>query len=284
MLTLFQLSLFNSDRHQLVQQMQLIGGGAHGPQAAQAIRHFAAQNGVWSLGNFGGVPPKSALTPFYNQAAAAVPQPQPSMAAAAQPDTTASSSNNPLGQTKIDPSEYRFIFNSCGAGIAIASMGGAFIDCNQLFCQLSNYTKQEVCALTIFNLTARQDLQLAFDQISQLISPPLDEPLSHNGDAATSPTAAGGIGSGNAPPTKPIVLRGSMKNRDDLGMSISLVRGDGGIAKCFCVTLVKNPASPFDVQSPVPVSHNAILGAAGNQKDDGSNSNDMKMAPAFTSG
>jgi len=275
---------FHSDRHQLVQQMQLIGGGAHGPQAAQAIRHFAAQNGVWSLGNFGGVPPKSAMTPFYNQATT-VPQSQPS--AAAQPDASASSSN-PLGQTKIDPSEYRFIFNSCGAGIAIASMGGAFIDCNQLFCQLSNYTKQEVCALTVFNMTARQDLQQAFDQISQLISPPLEAAPSLTGDSGTSSSVAAGSTSAvsNAPPTKPIVLRGSMKNRDDLGMSISLVRGEDGIAKCFCVTLVKNPASPFDVQSPVPVSYNAILNSGSNLKDDGNNNinNDMKMAPAFTSG
>jgi len=172
---LLSLFYFNSDRHQLVQQMQLIGGGAHGPQAAQAVRHFAAQNGVWSLGEFGGVPPKSAMTPFYQPPP---PQPQvatsaatPLAATAAQPDAA----GNVLQQNKIDPAEYRFIFNSCGAGIAIASMGGAFIDCNQLFCQLSNYSKQEVCALTVFNLTARQDLQLAFDQISQLISPPIGE-------------------------------------------------------------------------------------------------------------
>jgi len=55
-----------SDRHQLVQQMQQIGNGALGPQAASTIRVVAAQNGVWSLGNFGGLPPpqtasKSAL-------------------------------------------------------------------------------------------------------------------------------------------------------------------------------------------------------------------------------
>lgn len=244
--------------------MQIIGSGAQGPQAAQAIRHFAAQNGVWSLGNFGGVPPKSAMTPFYNPA---VPQP-----ATAKPDASTSASTNPLAQTKIEPSEYRSIFNACGVGIAIASMGGAFIDCNHLFAQLSNYTKQELCSLTIFNLTARQDLQTAFDQISQLISPPLEEAPSYQDATSAStvtPTPA-------AP--KPIVLRGSMKNRDDLGMSISIVRGDDGIAKCFCVTLIKNPTSPFDIQRPIPVSYSSIMA----EKDDGNN--DMKMAPAFTSG
>ena len=49
----------NSDRHQLVQQMQQIGNGALGPQAASTIRVVAAQNGVWSLGNFGGLPPQT---------------------------------------------------------------------------------------------------------------------------------------------------------------------------------------------------------------------------------
>merc|ERR1719157_471260 len=75
---------------------------------------------------------------------------------------------------KIEEHEYRFIFNSCSVGMAIASMGGAFIDCNGLFCQLSQYTKQEVCSMTVFNLTSRADLQHAFDLISQMIAPPLD--------------------------------------------------------------------------------------------------------------
>mmetsp|Transcript_6811 Transcript_6811/g.14221 ORF Transcript_6811/g.14221 Transcript_6811/m.14221 type:complete len:591 (-) Transcript_6811:99-1871(-) len=215
------------DRHQLIQQMQLIGNGAHGAQAARAVRHVAAQNGVWSLGNFGGVPPKSAMS-FYQapneQTSGATPEEQ--------------SSANPVTQpNKIDTSEYKFVFNSCGVGMAIASLGGAFIDCNQLFCQLSNYSKQEVCGLTLFNLTSRQDLQHAFDLISQMISPPME--------------------SGNQEP-KPIVLRGSMKNRNDIGLSISLVKGEDGIAKCFCATLIKNPTSPFDTSKPIPVSFDAI--------------------------
>jgi hypothetical protein len=47
----------------------MIGGGALGQPAATAVRHVAAQNGVWSLGNFGGVPPKSAM--MYHQPAMA---------------------------------------------------------------------------------------------------------------------------------------------------------------------------------------------------------------------
>ena len=40
----------------------MIGAGALGPQAANAVRHVAAKNGVWSLGNFGGLPPMSSMT------------------------------------------------------------------------------------------------------------------------------------------------------------------------------------------------------------------------------
>jgi hypothetical protein len=36
-----------------------------------------------------------------------------------------------------------------------------------------------------------------------------------------------------------IVLRGAMKNRNDLGLSISLIKGEHGVAKCFSVTLVR---------------------------------------------
>jgi len=83
--------------------MQLIGGGAHGPQAAAAIRHVAAQNGVWSLGNFGGVPPKSAMT---------LQQVDQSTDSADQ-----QSESEPLQIVKIDIPDYRFVFNSCGVGM-----------------------------------------------------------------------------------------------------------------------------------------------------------------------
>jgi hypothetical protein len=144
-------------------------------------------------------------------------------------------------------------------------MGGAFIDCNQLFCQLSEYSKQEVCGLTIFNLTARQDLQQAFDMISQMISPPMEK--------------------GTPDLAEPIVLRGAMKTRDDLGLSVSLIKGEDGVSKCFCVTLVKNPASPFDTSKPAPVSFESVKrqpdAVASGEKNDPES---LHSAPAFTSG
>jgi hypothetical protein len=167
-------------------------------------------------------------------------------------------SNEPQLVTSVDEHDYRFVFNSCAVGMAIASMGGAFIDCNQLFCQLSQYSKQEVCSMTIFNLTSRQDLQVAFDLISKMISPPPDG------------------GTGNPPPC---VLRGAMKHRNDLGLSISLIKGSDGIAKCFSVTLIRNPASPYDPSRPIPATAD-FLRVAEAQSEDG----DQKKLAATSNG
>jgi hypothetical protein len=129
--------------------------------------------------------------------------------------------------------------------------------------------------MTIFNLTARQDLQRAFDQISHLISPPM---------AAAS--GAGQSGEESEQKSRVIVIRGAMRNRDDLGMSVALVRGDDGIAKCFCVTLVRNPSSPFDDGRPVPVSFDAITAQTAGAKNAGGKGggSETNPTPAFTSG
>mmetsp|Transcript_15536 Transcript_15536/g.29301 ORF Transcript_15536/g.29301 Transcript_15536/m.29301 type:complete len:512 (+) Transcript_15536:317-1852(+) len=221
-------------RQQLIQQMQMIGGGQLGQQAASAIRHVAAQNGVWSLGNFGGVPPRSAMSSAISNVSDSVPNTvgqttNVSNVSSDQSNTGCSGNETNQLLKDIEDHDYRFVFNSCGVGMAIASMGGAFIDCNQLFIELSEYTKQEICGLTIFNLTAREDLQNAFDLISQMISPPIDR----------------------SEATASCVLRGNMKNRTDLGLQITLIKDEGGIAKCFCVTLIRNPSSPFDTSEPV---------------------------------
>jgi hypothetical protein len=142
-------------------------------------------------------------------------------------------------------------------------MGGAFIDCNKLFCQLSNYTKQEVCAMTVFNLTARQDLQPAFDLISQMLSAPSDP---------------------NASSTS-CVLRGSFKHRTDLGLNVTLIKGEEGVAKCFCVTLILSPTSPYDTSRPVPATIelvNVATQVLPMAKD--SSQAGMHPAPAYTTG
>ena len=115
--------------------------------------------------------------------------------------------------------------------------------------------------MTVFNLTSRQDLQSAFDLISQMISPPGETPEESN--------------------PRPCVLRGSMKNRHDLGLSVALIKGDDNIAKCFCITLIKNPTSAFDTSKPVPATSADLIQQV-MTKDAGSGN--LNSAPAYTTG
>jgi len=142
--------------------------------------------------------------------------------------------------------------------MAIATMGGAFIDCNKLFCQISNYTKQEICSMTVFNLTARQDLQSAFDLISQMLSAPLDPTVTDT----------------------PCVLRGALKNRTDLGLNVKLIKGGDCVAKCFCVTLIINPASPYDTSKPFPATHEHGIANAGQIIPAAKDSSQAGLAPS----
>ena len=223
--------------------MQRIGAGALGGSAASAIRHVASQNGVWSLGNFGGLPPRSALQNVNNAnvnlvgglqqsqtQAQAQASSSPTAAAPANANTSTAAvaaAADPRAVTSVEEGDYRKVFNSCAVGMAIASMGGAFIDCNEIFSQLSQYTKQELCAMTVFNLTSRDDLQNAFDVISSMISPP----------------SANNVNAHTQPPVQHCVLKGAMKARDDLGLSVTIIRSEEGVAKCFCVTLIHNQAT-----------------------------------------
>ena len=140
--------------------------------------------------------------------------------------------------------EYRCVFNSCSVGMAIATMGGSFIDCNQAFTQLSSYSKQELRAMTIFNITSREDLQGAFDMMSQLITPPTGV-LDADGNSIE-------VGKVQAP----VILRSAIRHRNDLGLSVSLIRGDDGVARNFNVTLVKLPPSTMGLGglNPVPAT------------------------------
>jgi PAS domain S-box-containing protein len=141
---------------------------------------------------------------------------------------------------------------------AIASMGGAYIDCNDNFCKLSGYSKQEVCSMTIFNMTSRNDLQHAFDLISQMITPNIESP--------------------NQDESKSIILQGSVKSRNDLGLSISLIKGNQGIGRCFCVTLVR--IISMDKSRPDVISVEMELPVIPNKNGDIG----FGASPAYTSG
>jgi hypothetical protein len=91
----------------------MIGGGALGQQAATAVRHVAAQNGVWSLGNFGGVPPKSAM--MYHQSGT---NPLPGADTTSVEETEGQDSQNSgVLPSKIEEPDYRHVFNSCTVGM-----------------------------------------------------------------------------------------------------------------------------------------------------------------------
>lgn len=156
------------------------------------------------------------------------------------------SSGDPMSDSFGDR-EYRCVFNSCSVGMAIATMGGSFIDCNLAFTQLSSYTKQELKAMTIFNVTSKEDLQGAFDMMSQLITPP------------TGGLDADGNNPQDNTPQSPVILRSAIRHRSDLGLSVSLIRGEDGVARYFNVTLVKLPASPMGLGGLKPVPATAEL-------------------------
>ncbi|KAL7433818.1 hypothetical protein ACHAXH_005912 [Discostella pseudostelligera] len=213
-----QLYRLEMDKSQLVQEVQRIGSGAIGEKAAYAIRHAAAQNGVASITNM-------------SEGTLSSSDPLQSVG------STSDQSSDSLGDR-----EYRHVFNSCSIGMAIATMGGSFIDCNPAFTQLSSYTRQELKAMTIFNITSRDDLQGAFDMMSQLITPPtggLDADGNSIEDCKSQP---------------PVILRSAIRHRSDLGLSVSLIRGDDGVARNFNVTLVKLPSPSTGSAKPVPAT------------------------------
>lgn len=160
------------------------------------------------------------------------------------PQSVVSSANAAIASDPYSSgdNEYRCVFNSCSVGMAVATMGGSFIDCNPAFTQLSNFTKEELQAMTIFNITSRDDLQGAFDMMSQLITP---SPGGLDADGNT-------FEEGKA--QAPVVLRSGFKHQNDLGLSVSLIRGDDGVARNFNVTLVKLPLSSLGGLTPVPAT------------------------------
>lgn len=213
-----QLYRLEMDKSQLVQEVQRIGSGAIGEKAAYAIRHAAAQNGVASIANM-------------SEGTLSSSDPLQSVGSASD------QSCDSLGDR-----EYRHVFNSCSIGMAIATMGGSFIDCNPAFTQLSSYTRHELKAMTIFNITSRDDLQGAFDMMNQLITPPtggLDADGNSIEDSKSQP---------------PVILRSAIRHRSDLGLSVSLIRGDDGVARNFNVTLVKLPSPSSGIAKPVPAT------------------------------
>eukprot|EP00934_Nitzschia_sp_Nitz4_P000607 Nitzschia sp. Nitz4//scaffold288_size23661//20146//22129//NITZ4_008472-RA/size23661-processed-gene-0.42-mRNA-1//1//CDS//3329545806//607//frame0 len=201
------------ERLSLMQQVRMIGGGLMGDAAAAAIRNVAAQSGAF------GKAPQTTV-----------------------PRRTSDEKSNEVN--------YKLLFDSCTVGMAIAGIGGSIIDCNDLFSEVVAMEKQNVCAMTLFNMTSRQDLHGAFNFMSQILSGP---------GARRS-----------------CVLRAAFSDREDLGLLVTLLDSANDDQKNFCVTLLISATSPFDISNAEP--------ATVSKEDEKKEAESLSGSPAFTAG
>ena len=75
--------------------------------------------------------------------------------------------------------------------------------------------------MTLFDLICSTDLKYAIEYLRQMISLPKDAT-----NAMTLPR---------------YVIRASTKTGVNIGLDVSLIKGNDGITKFFCVALIKNP-------------------------------------------
>jgi len=88
--------------------------------------------------------------------------------------------------------------------------------------------------------------------MSQLITPPVGlDADGNNNEENKNPS--------------PVILRSAIRHRSDLGLSVSLIRGEDGVARYFNVTLVKLPPSPMGLggAKPIPATADPEVSAAG---------------------
>lgn len=164
---------FYRDNCLLVHQMQQISSGALGRPALQAARHAAAKHGVTHI--VWADSPSSSTTPSPAAAVVVVDH---------------SSSDEDDAVSSPSSASFADMFQSCPVPMALATLGGTFVDCNERFCQATGQTRDSLLtggpeaassggdrqapAKTIFNLTAQDELQTAFDQISDWLTPSTD--------------------------------------------------------------------------------------------------------------
>lgn len=180
---------FNRNNDMLALEVQGIARGRAGEEAARALQHAAAKNGVQAaLASARKIlhvvpnddDPKSILVP--------------------------AEANNGINIVVADA------FEHAPVGTAIASMGGSILDCNACFRRCSNITREELCKLTVFNLIARDQLQGAFSQLSEMLTP--DD---------------------NGCPQKSLVFQSTFSK--NAGLRISFINDNEGKKQLICITL-----------------------------------------------
>lgn len=83
---------------------------------------------------------------------------------------------------------YKDVFDNCSVGMALANVEGTIVHGNRLFCRLVKPKPQEP-KLTVFNLTAQDQLSLAFQRLGEWLegSPTADPVLALSGSATRIP-------------------------------------------------------------------------------------------------
>mmetsp|Transcript_7723 Transcript_7723/g.16108 ORF Transcript_7723/g.16108 Transcript_7723/m.16108 type:complete len:481 (-) Transcript_7723:170-1612(-) len=201
-----QQQRFNSEieRQQFVQKIRIMSSGQMGPQAQAALRQSVM------LG---------------------LPVPQPGggnpVSANAQPSANASNANANGGNSDdadvaggLRPSDYNTVFQYSMIPMAIATMGGSFLECNKKFAELSGFPRSVLATMTIFNVVHPSNLQAAFEVVSKMI--PADPSRQATTQAGVSETGA---------------LEGQLRY-GECKLSVSLVRNNVGNPKYFCIQLV----------------------------------------------
>ncbi|CAB9522127.1 expressed unknown protein [Seminavis robusta] len=120
----------------LRQQLANMGQGNQGSQTAQALQLVTSRNGMPALVGGHCQDPGSAAFP----------------------------------DEVMNESHYRAAFDHCAIAMGIATLGGTLVDCNQLFCAMIQHEKEYLKTLSVFNLTAHDQLSYAFDRLSDLLT------------------------------------------------------------------------------------------------------------------
>ena len=133
-------------------------------------------------------------------------------------------------------------FYICDSKQAVASLGGAIEDCNDLFLRFNGLSREKCKTMTIFTLIHPSELHHAFESISNMIT------------------------TVRMPKARPCIFASQHSNdRMRLGLRIVVVNDSNQSPSCFCVVVVKDPDRNKTAEQHVPATMTdfALLQATG---------------------
>jgi len=267
------------DNCALRQQINAIAKGSMGPEAARAVFSAAQKQGLHLDQNV--APPGVLLST--NTTTAKAP-----LSCLSKPSKRSSSSSSPSNSPAFDPlttvqdKDYPTVWNQCPTAMAMATLGGTFVDCNQVFCKLINCSRTEIRQLSIFHLLnnhtsnkgpnnsgcSKADLRYAFEQISQLLEK-IKSGSSSSGSDDENESGKSSVSSLSSSTVAQVNLQGSVQGQDHLGLSISIISSnskESGMTDSnnsihhLCVTIMRRFKGPAGNTLMVPATlENATL-------------------------